>query len=106
MNGTSCADFNPGFSLDDEIPDRESTRLSEGIKPHDLTYDVEVRLPNLQLPAAANSSLFADDLGEFAASEKHEESSMVEDAPIPRDIAEDSGVVTYHCVDSATKNID
>ena len=62
----------------------------------DLTYDIEVPLPNLQLSAVANLSLFGDDLGEFAASQQHNESSMVADAPTPCHIAEGSVVVTYH----------
>ena len=49
-----------GFSLDDKIPDGESTRLT----------------------------ILADNLGEF------DQPSMVEDAPIPGHVAEDSGVMT------------
>ena len=68
----------------------------------DMTYDVKVSIPDVQVHAVANSSLFADDLGEFATPQQHDESSMVEDASIPRHVAEDNGVVMYHCVDSAT----
>ena len=100
----ASANFDLGFSLCEDIPDGESTRLSEGSKHRvslgDVTYDVEVPIPGVR--AVANASLFADDLGEFAAPQQHDESSMVEDAPIPRHVAEDTGVVTYHCVDSAT----
>ncbi len=81
-----------GFSLGDDIPD--------GVA--DVKYDVEVSIPDVQVHAVANSSLFADDLGEFATPQQHDESSMVEDASIPRHVAEDNGVVMYHCVDSAT----
>ena len=91
-NDTSSADFDLGFSLGDDIPD--------GVA--DVKYDVEVSIPDVQVHAVANSSLFADNFGEFAAPQQHDESSMVVDASIPRHIAEDSGVVTY--IDSATNH--
>ena len=43
MNGTSSADFNLGFSLGDEIPDGESTRLSEGIKPPPISVVIDAK---------------------------------------------------------------
>ena len=52
--------------------------LSEGIKQRvalaDVTYDVEVSISEVQVHAVANSSLFADDLREFAAPQNHDES--------------------------------
>ena len=105
-NDTSSADFDLGFSLGDDIPDRESKRLSKGMKHcvslADMTYNVDVSIPDVQVHAVANSSLFADDLGEFSTPQQHDESSMVEDASIPRHIADDSGVVIY--IDSATNH--
>ena len=68
----------------------------------DVTYNVEESIPDVQVHAVANSSLFADDLGEFTMPQQHDESSMVVDASIPRHIAEDSRVVTY--IDSATNH--
>ena len=66
-NDTSSADFDLGFCLGDDIPDGESTRLSEGMKHcvslADVTYDVEVSIPDVQVHVVANFSLFADDLG-------------------------------------------
>ena len=106
LNVTSSADFNLGLSSGDDIPDIESKLLSEGLKQRvslaAVTYDVEVSVTEVQVNAVANSSIFADDLGEFAAPQNHVESSMVEDAPIPRHVAEDGGVVNFHCIDSAT----
>ena len=47
-NDTSSADFDLGFSLGDDIPDGESTRLSEDMKHcvllADVTYNVEVSI--------------------------------------------------------------
>ena len=98
----TSAVFNLGFSMGEDIPDGESTHLSEGLKQRvsiNVTYDVEGSVPDVQVH---ESSLFADDLWEFVAPVNHDESSMVEGAPFPRHIADDSGIVTYQCVDSAT----
>ena len=68
-------------TLGEDIPDGESTHLSEGLKQRvsftDVTYDVEVSIPDVQVHAVANSSLFADDLREFVTPQNHDESSMV-----------------------------
>ena len=88
--------------MGEDVPDGESTRLSDGLKQRvsfNATYDVEVSVSDVQLH---ESSLFADDLGEFVAPVNHDESAIVEGPPIPRHVADDSGIVTYQCVDSAT----
>ena len=85
--------------MGEDVPDGESTRLSDGLQQRvsvNATYTVEVSVDMHE------SSLFADDLGEFVAPVNHDESAMVEGAPIPRHVADDSGIVTYTCVDSAT----
>ena len=82
-NDTSSADFDLGFSLGDDIPDGESTRLSEDMKHcvllADVTYNVEVSIPYVH--AVANSSLFANDLGEFAAPQQHDDGGCVYSTP-------------------------
>ena len=91
--------------MGEDVPDGESTRLADGLKQRvsfNATYDVEV--PEVSVPDVQEheSRLFADDLGEFVAPVNRDELAMVEGAPIPRHVADDSGIVTYRCVDSAT----
>ena len=57
--------------MGEDVPDGESTRLLDGLKQRvsfNATYDVEVSVPDVQLH---ESSLFADDLGEFVAPMNH-----------------------------------